>query len=467
MLKDFDVIKKLGDGAYSIVYKVRRRADNKVYALKKVKMKSLNDKEKKNSLNEVRILASIKSPFVISYKEAFISEEDSCLCLVMEYADKGDLYQKITSYKNKNQSFEELDIWKIFIQITRGLKSLHDLKILHRDFKSANIFLFGDGTAKIGDLNVSKVIRNGLGYTQTGTPYYASPEVWNNDSYDEKSDIWSLACITYEMITLNPPFRAQSFEGLYKKVISGKYNKISDKYSNDLSDLLKMLFRVNPKERPTCTEILKHPLIQKRIDYFKAQIGLDCGNIDVMDDNILLKTIRLQKNLLGLSEKLPKPNYAFPEINKNNKNNNKKNNIISTIANKTLPSIYCIKTNYNSNNNTNNNTNKFKINKKLFCQNTKLLTNGLNQSNQQNQTYKAYNIFTSPAKKTARKTGMETRKNGIIVNNSSNNIKKQNSRRLNEAYRLYVLNDNRKVLSKKKILPKLFKARSISKSPKK
>ena len=228
-----------------------------------------------------------------------------------------------------------------------------------------------------------------------------------------------------------------------------------------------MLFRVNPKERPTCTEILKHPLIQKRIDYFKAQIGLDCGNIDVMDDNILLKTIRLQKNLLGLSEKLPKPNYVFPEINKNNKNNNKKNNIISTIANKTLPSIYCIKTNYNSNNNTNNNTNKFKINKKLFCQNTKLLTNGLNQSNQQNQTYKAYNIFTSPAKKTARKTGMETRKNGIIVNNSSNNIKKQNSRRLNEAYRLYVLNDNRKVLSKKKILPKLFKARSISKSPKK
>ena len=94
-MKDFDIISKLGDGAYSIVYKVRRRADNKIYALKKVKMKTLNEKEKNNSLNEVRILASIKSPFVISYKEAFISPEDSCLCLVMEYADKGDLYQKI------------------------------------------------------------------------------------------------------------------------------------------------------------------------------------------------------------------------------------------------------------------------------------------------------------------------------------------------------------------------------------
>ena len=67
-MKGFDIVSKLGDGAYSIVYKVRRRADNKTYALKKVKMKNLNIKEKNNSLNEVRILASIKSPFVISYK---------------------------------------------------------------------------------------------------------------------------------------------------------------------------------------------------------------------------------------------------------------------------------------------------------------------------------------------------------------------------------------------------------------
>ena len=310
-MKGFDIIGKLGEGAYSMVYKVRRRIDNKVYALKKVKMAGLNEKEKNNSLNEVRILASIKSPFIISYKEAFFSEEDKCLNLVMEYADKGDLYQRISLFKRRKQTFEEIDVWKIFIQICRGLKSLHDLKILHRDFKSANIFLFSDGTAKIGDLNVSKVLHKGLGHTQTGTPYYASPEVWNNEPYDAKSDIWSLACITYEMLTLNPPFRAESFDGLYKKVIAGKYTRISGRYSNDMNDLLKLLFKVNPRERPTCAEILKHPLIQKRIEYFKAQIGLDSENIDAMDDNELLKTIRLPKNLIGLTEKLPKPNYNY------------------------------------------------------------------------------------------------------------------------------------------------------------
>jgi NIMA (never in mitosis gene a)-related kinase len=78
-LGDFQIIKKLGDGAYSSVYKVRRQEDNDVYALKKVKMLNLSDKEKENALNEVRILASIEHQNVIQYKEAFIDEPSSSL----------------------------------------------------------------------------------------------------------------------------------------------------------------------------------------------------------------------------------------------------------------------------------------------------------------------------------------------------------------------------------------------------
>ena len=69
----------IGDGAYSSVYKVRRAEDNDVYALKKVKMLNLSDKEKENALNEVRILASITHANVIQYKEAFIDETSSSL----------------------------------------------------------------------------------------------------------------------------------------------------------------------------------------------------------------------------------------------------------------------------------------------------------------------------------------------------------------------------------------------------
>ena len=296
----FEILKKLGDGSYSVVYKVRRKADNNIYALKKVNLQKLKDKEKQNALNEVRILASIKSPFVISYKEAFIEESDKSLCIIMEYADRGDLYQKIVQFKKIGCLIEETDVWRIFIQMVRGLKALHDLKILHRDLKSANIFLFSDGSAKIGDCNVSKVVYKGLGYTQTGTPYYASPEVWNDDPYDNKSDIWSLGCVTYEMLTLHPPFRAEDMEGLYQKVIKGQFGRVNPRYSDDIYEMIKYLLKVNPVDRPNCGEILKHPLVLKRIEFFKEQEGFKEEDFDEMDEGKLLKTLRVTKNMLFL-----------------------------------------------------------------------------------------------------------------------------------------------------------------------
>ena len=315
-MNDFTIISKLGEGAYSIVYKVKRNIDNNIYALKKVKLLNLSEKEKQNSLNEVRLLASVKSNYVISYKEAFFDEKDSTLGIVMEFADGGDLYQKIVEHKKTATFFEEQDIWKIFIQLVKGLKALHDLKILHRDLKSANVFLLKDGTAKLGDLNVSKVARRGLGYTQTGTPYYASPEVWKDQPYDNKSDIWSLGCVLYEMITLRPPFRAQNMEGLYNKVIKGQLNKIPERFSNELFEIVKLLIQVNSDLRPSCDDILKNKIIQKRIEYFKSFNGEQEN-----DDKALLKTIKMPKNLLFLSDKLPKPNYSKSIQNQNIQNN--------------------------------------------------------------------------------------------------------------------------------------------------
>ena len=303
-MNDFQIISKLGEGAYSTVFKVKRNIDNQIYALKKVKLLNLSEKEKENSLNEVRILASVKSNFVVSYKEAFFDEKDNTLCIVMEFADRGDLYQKIVQHKKSAQFFEESDIWQIFIQLVKGLKALHDLKILHRDMKSANVFLFSNGSAKLGDLNVSKVARRGLGYTQTGTPYYASPEVWKDKPYDNKSDVWSLGCVLYEMITLRPPFRAQDMEGLFKKVCKGQYNRIPDRFSDDLFTIVQFLLQVNPATRPSCEQILNHPVVTKRIEYFKSFAGENES-----EDKCLLKTIHMPKNLLFLSDKLPKPNY--------------------------------------------------------------------------------------------------------------------------------------------------------------
>ena len=124
----------------------------------------------------------------------------------MEYDDGGDLLNKIMNCQKRQVSLSESECWSYFIQIIRGLQTLHDLKIVHRDIKCANVFLTRDGNIKLGDLNVSKVAKRGMLQTQTGTPYYASPEVWQDRPYDSKSDIWSTGCVVYEMCALRPPF---------------------------------------------------------------------------------------------------------------------------------------------------------------------------------------------------------------------------------------------------------------------
>jgi len=128
-------------------------------------MGKLTEREKQNALNEVRILASINHPNIIGYKEAFFEESTSSLCIVMEFADGGDLLQMISNHKKAGTFFSEKDIWQYFVQITRGLKALHDLKICHRDIKCANVFLTKDGIIKLGDLNVSKVAKKGMLHT--------------------------------------------------------------------------------------------------------------------------------------------------------------------------------------------------------------------------------------------------------------------------------------------------------------
>ena len=105
-------------------------------------------------------------PNIIAYKEAFFEDASSSLCLVMEFANDGDLYQKICEHQKKNTSMPESFIWTVLIHMVRALKVLHQMKIFHRDLKSANVFLTKDGgNAKLGDLNVSKVAKKGLLYT--------------------------------------------------------------------------------------------------------------------------------------------------------------------------------------------------------------------------------------------------------------------------------------------------------------
>ncbi|CAK87043.1 unnamed protein product (macronuclear) [Paramecium tetraurelia] len=302
-LKDFQVIQELGKGSFSTVYKVKRIADGQEYALKKVKLGSLKYKEKENALNEVRLLASINSKYIVAYKEAFFDDECKCLCTVMELLSGGDVYRRITQAQKGGPQFSEQDIWIALIHMILGLKTLHDQKIVHRDLKSANVFLSSDGTFKLGDLNVSKVAKQGFVYTQTGTPYYASPEVWRDEPYDLKSDIWSLGCVLYEMCCLQTPFRAKEMDVLFQKVQKGLYDQIPAKYSKDLAQIISLLLKTQSSQRPNCEELLKNPIIQNRMRDIETHINPQPQNQE------LLKTIQIPRTTDQLNSQFPKSKY--------------------------------------------------------------------------------------------------------------------------------------------------------------
>lgn len=185
-----------------------------------------------------------------------------------------------------------------------GLQALHDRQIVHRDIKCANIFLTKDGTVKLGDLNVSKVAKRGLLSTQTGTPYYASPEVWQDKPYDNRSDIWSLGCVIYEMCSLQPPFRANDMKGLCRKVCEGRIPPLPIQYSKDIMHVIKLCLQLDPKQRPTCSNLLSRQQLLKNTP---SELSL---KLDLNDDDLkLIGTIRVPRNLGQITDRLPAANY--------------------------------------------------------------------------------------------------------------------------------------------------------------
>ncbi|XP_071304435.1 serine/threonine-protein kinase Nek5 isoform X4 [Agelaius tricolor] len=184
----------------------------------------------------------------------------------MEYCDGGDLMKRINM--QHGVLFDEDQILSWFVQISLGLKHIHDKKILHRDVKAQNVFLRNNGkVAKLGDFGIARQLNSTTEFAHTcvGTPYYLSPEICENRPYNNKTDIWSLGCVLYELCALKHPFQGNSLHELVLKICRGRFQPVSPNYSYDLRILISQLFKISPRDRPSINSILKKPFLQKLV----------------------------------------------------------------------------------------------------------------------------------------------------------------------------------------------------------
>ena len=223
--QEFRIIKELGEGGFGIVYQVLNKLDNKYYAIKVIPTKDETNNNIESFEKEAEILSKFKCDNIVKYYDS--SKDDNNIYILMEFCDGNNLRSFINKHINKNLLIEENILKSIIKQICIGIKEIHDKQIIHRDLKPENIFINKNMKIKIGDFGISKQLdsyKTQITKNKALTNYYASPEILNKRIYNQKSDIWSLGCIIYELFNLSIYFNDKISEDI-KKINSDIYNK--------------------------------------------------------------------------------------------------------------------------------------------------------------------------------------------------------------------------------------------------
>ena len=278
---DFEILRKLGEGAFGKVFKVRSKKNNKVYAMKKANIKELkeeNEKAYQLTLNETSFLKELNHSHIIKYYKNFI--EGDYLYIIIEFVANGDIEGYMKAHQIYNKHIEEEKLWNIFLQCMEALTYVHSMGVIHRDIKPVNLLMDNNMTVKLGDFGVSAVRmkeentlylngiynpfknKDNLKYHQTlvGTNGYMAKEIIENNEYDQKVDVFSMGVSFYEMCYFHfPKWMYLNYDDNGK--IHFKFEKIAEEkdknvhYSKELLDIIELMLEEDKNKRKTSKEI--------------------------------------------------------------------------------------------------------------------------------------------------------------------------------------------------------------------
>ncbi|XP_043556402.1 ribosomal protein S6 kinase alpha-3 isoform X5 [Chiloscyllium plagiosum] len=262
---NYDLKEDIGVGSYSICKRCVNKSTNMDYAVKII------DKSKRDPSEEIDILLRYgQHPNIITLKDVY--HDGKYVYLVTELMKGGELLDKILRQK----FFSEREASAVLYTITNTMDYLHAQGVVHRDLKPSNILYVDESgnpeSIRICDFGFAKQLRadNGLLMTPCYTANFVAPEVLKRQGYDAACDIWSLGVLLYTMLTGYTPFANgpdDTPEEILARIGSGKFSLTGgywDTVSDVAKDLVSKMLHVDPQQRLSTTQVLRHPWIVHR-----------------------------------------------------------------------------------------------------------------------------------------------------------------------------------------------------------
>ena len=265
----YEKVRLLGRGQHGAAVLLRSPDGGDVVVAKQVATEGLGPSELEKVESEVRILQRFSHANVVSYFCCFLHEET--LSIVMEYCDGGTLAEAISAHAERSEHFATALVATWAKQLGGAVQHVHAHRVLHRDIKTANVFLTAQRQIKLGDFGISRVMgtHTNLAETVCGTPYYLSPELVMGQPYNQPADAWAIGVILYELLTLKRPFTGPNIAALVLKITRCEYDRATlgaSPHPPELRALSDALLVADPAKRLTLDVLLATPVVAAAAD---------------------------------------------------------------------------------------------------------------------------------------------------------------------------------------------------------